>query len=282
MTPRVSVVVPAYNNGDYIGATIESILSQTYRDFELVVADHASTDDTLAVVEKYADDPRLTIVSTEAGGGARRNWNRVSQLANGELIKLVCGDDLIHPRMLELQLAAFDASDERVKLVASQRDMVDARGKAFVRNRGLGRLDGRVDGAQALRATVRSGGNIFGEPAVVMMRTEALEKAGWWQDLRYYIDAGSYAHVLVQGDMVALRQSLASFRVSASQWSVRLMRQQASEAAEFHRIARGLAPEVITSGDVRLGDVRAEVLAVQRRLAYLALGARMKPLERSA
>ncbi|MHA7134532.1 glycosyltransferase family 2 protein [Oerskovia turbata] len=279
MKPRVSVVVPAYNNGEFIGATIESILNQTFADFELIVADHASTDDTVAVVERYSHDPRLTVVTTEAGGGARRNWNRVSQLATGEAIKLVCGDDLIHPRMIERQLAALDAGGERVKLVASQRDLVDARGKEFVRSRGLGRLEGRVDGAEALRATVRSGGNIFGEPACVMMRTEALEKAGWWQDLRYYIDAGSYAHVLVQGDMVALRESLASFRVSASQWSVRLMRQQAAEAAEFHRIAQSLAPETISNGDVRLGDVRAEVLAVQRRLAYLALGKRMKPLD---
>lgn len=279
---RVSVVVPAYNNGDYIGATIESILNQTYTDFELIVADHASTDDTRDVIERYSADPRMTVVSTEAGGGAQRNWNRVSQLANGELVKLVCGDDLIHPRMLELQVQAFDSGSDRVKLVASQRDMVDARGKVFVRARGLGRLDGQVDGAQALRATVRTGGNIFGEPAVVMMRTEALEKAGWWQDLRYYIDAGSYAHVMVQGDVIALRQSLASFRVSASQWSVRLMRQQAAEAAEFHRIAQALAPEVISSGDVRLGDIRAEVLAVQRRLAYVALGKRMKPLEPGA
>ncbi|KRD47472.1 glycosyl transferase [Oerskovia sp. Root918] len=279
MKPRVSVVVPAYNNGEYIGATIESILNQTFADFELIVADHASTDDTVAVVERFAHDPRLTLVSTEAGGGARRNWNRVSQLATGEVIKLVCGDDLIHPRMLERQLAALDAGGERVKLVASQRDLVDARGKEFVRSRGLGHLEGQVGGAEALRATVRSGGNIFGEPACVMMRTEALEKAGWWQDLRYYIDAGSYAHVLVQGDMVALRESLASFRVSASQWSVRLMRQQAAEAAEFHRVAQSLAPDTITRGDVRLGDVRAELLAVQRRLAYLALGKRMKPLD---
>ncbi|MFD6092507.1 glycosyltransferase family 2 protein [Oerskovia sp. NPDC060338] len=279
MKPRVSVVVPAYNNGEYIGATIESILNQTFADFELIVADHASTDDTVAVVERFSHDPRLTLVSTEAGGGARRNWNRVSQLATGEVIKLVCGDDLIHPRMLERQLAALDAGGERVKLVASQRDLVDARGKEFVRSRGLGHLEGQVGGAEALRATVRSGGNIFGEPACVMMRTEALEKAGWWQDLRYYIDAGSYAHVLVQGDMVALRESLASFRVSASQWSVRLMRQQAAEAAEFHRIAQSLAPDTITRGDVRLGDVRAELLAVQRRLAYLALGKRMKPLD---
>ncbi|ARU50510.1 glycosyl transferase [Cellulosimicrobium cellulans] len=277
MSPRVSVVVPAYNNGDYIAATMRSVLDQTFDDFELVVADHSSTDDTWEQLQAFADDPRVRLVRTEAGGGARRNWNRVSELARGELIKLVCGDDLVHPTMLARQVAAIDAAGPGAVLVASQRDLVDARGDVFVRARGLGDLDGVVDGAEALRATVRSGTNLFGEPACVLMRTDALRRAGWWQDLRYYIDAGSYAHVMVQGQVVALRESLASFRVSASQWSVRLMQQQAEEAAEFHRLARELAPATITEQDVRRGDRLAKVVALQRRAAYLVLGRRMRP-----
>ncbi|MGM7422554.1 glycosyltransferase family 2 protein [Cellulosimicrobium sp. CpK407] len=277
MSPRVSVVVPAYNNGDYIAATMRSVLDQTFDDFELVVADHSSTDDTWEQLQAFADDPRVRLVQTDAGGGARRNWNRVSELARGELIKLVCGDDLVHPTMLARQVAAIDAAGPEAVLVASQRDLVDARGDVFVRARGLGDLDGVVDGAEALRATVRSGTNLFGEPACVLMRTDALRRAGWWQDLRYYIDAGSYAHVMVQGRVVALRESLASFRVSASQWSVRLMRQQAEEAAEFHRLARELAPATITEQDVRRGDRLAKVVALQRRAAYVVLGRRMRP-----
>ncbi|MBM7820853.1 hypothetical protein JOE63_003330 [Cellulosimicrobium cellulans] len=277
MSPRVSVVVPAYNNGDYIAATMRSVLDQTFDDFELVVADHSSNDDTWEQLQAFADDPRVRLVRTEAGGGARRNWNRVSELARGELIKLVCGDDLVHPTMLARQVAAIDAAGPGAVLVASQRDLVDARGDVFVRARGLGDLDGVVDGAEALRATVRSGTNLFGEPACVLMRTDALRRAGWWQDLRYYIDAGSYAHVMVQGQVVALRESLASFRVSASQWSVRLMQEQAEEAAEFHRLARELAPATITEQDVRRGDRLAKVVALQRRAAYLVLGRRMRP-----
>ncbi len=275
--PRVSVVVPAYNNGQYIEATVRSILAQTFEDFELVIADHASSDDTWDKLQQFTADPRVSLHRTEAGGGARANWNAVSQRASGELIKLVCGDDLLHPQMLEVQVEAFDAHGDDVVLVASQRDMVDARGKVFVSGRGLGRLDGLVDGAQALRATVRSGTNIFGEPACVMMRNAALEKAGWWQDLHYYIDAGSYAPVLAQGSMVALRRSLAAFRVSASQWSVRLMRSQAQEAAAFHRQAQSLAPAAISDRDVRRGDVLAHLQAIQRRAAYLVLGKRMQP-----
>ena len=54
----VAVVVPAYNNADYIERTMRSILAQTYRDLEIIVADHASTDDTWAILQQYASDPR--------------------------------------------------------------------------------------------------------------------------------------------------------------------------------------------------------------------------------
>ncbi|MFD6029515.1 MULTISPECIES: glycosyltransferase family 2 protein [Cellulosimicrobium] len=280
-TPRVSVVVPAYDNAAFIEETIDSILAQTFTDFELVVSDHSSTDGTWELLQRYASDPRVTLVRTDAGGGARRNWNRVTELATGELVKLVCGDDLLRPTCLEEQVRAFDEGGPDVVLVASQRDIVDARGATFIRGRGLARLDGVVDGAEALRATVRSGSNVFGEPACVLLRRDALARAGGWQDLRYFIDAGTYARVLVQGDAVALRRSLAAFRVSAAQWSVRLARQQAQEAAEFHRSARALAPAAISSTDVRLGDLKARIAAVQRRVAYLLLGRRMHPVETS-
>lgn len=276
MSPRVSVVVPAFNNADFIAETLRSILSQTFEDFELIVSDHSSTDGTWEILETFAEDPRVHLVRTEAGGGARRNWNRVSELSTGEYVKLVCGDDLIHPTMLEEQVRALDDAGTRAVMAASRRDLVDARGDVFVRERGLGPLRGIVPGVEALRATVRSGGNLFGEPACTMFRRDALETAGWWQDLRYYIDVGSYAHVLVQGDFVALPASLASFRVSAAQWSVRLMRSQAQEAAAFHRAAQELAPSAITDADVRRGDRFAKLIEIQRRAAYLVLGRRMR------
>jgi hypothetical protein len=114
------------------------------------------------------------------------------------------------------------------------------------------------------------------------MRTAALERAGWWADFQYYIDTATFAQVLVQGSMVAIREPLASFRVSAAQWSVRLARSQAAEARRFNRMARGLAPGVISGADVRVGDVAAWLQAMQRRVAYLVLARRMRPIAQSS
>jgi glycosyltransferase involved in cell wall biosynthesis len=275
MTPTVSVVVPAYNNADFVGETVRSVLAQTYTDFELVVADHASSDATWDVLQEFADDPRVRLLRTPAGGGAKANWDAVSKAASGELIKLVCGDDVLYPQMLERQVEQF-RTHPRAEVVASRRDIVDAHGTVLVKGRGLGRLKGEMSGAKALRKSILAGGNIFGEPMCVMMRRETLEQVGWWDDRQpYYIDLGTYAHALVRGTFVAVPETLAGFRVSASQWSVRLTDEQSGQAAQFHARVHEAHPEVVSRRDVAVGNVMARVAALRRRLAYAWLGRRM-------
>ena len=282
MSPRVSIVIPTYNNELYVQETMRSVLAQTFTDFELVVADHSSTDRTWDLLQEVTGDPRVRLLTTPAGGGAERNWNRVTEEATGELVKLVCGDDLLTPDALERQVAAFDAHDDGhddgVVMVASSRDVVDASGRTIVRDLGLGGLAGRVPGTEAIRRSVLRGANIFGEPACVLVRRTALEAAGRWHgNPGYLIDQATYSRVLLQGDLAAVPGPLAAFRVSATQWSVALSREQARSAAEMHRQLREMCPELLSARDVRIGNAMAALRAVQRRLFYLYLGRRMTP-----
>ena len=273
--PTVSVVVPAYNNSHYIAETIESILAQTHRDLEIIVSDHSSSDGTLKVVERYADDPRMTIMSIPAGGGAKANWNAVSQAATGTYLKLVCGDDVLYPELIERQVAAIEANPG-VSLVASKRDIVDAHSTPFVKRRGLAGLTGRVPGAKAVRATVVAGANIFGEPACTLVRRDILESVGWWDDAHpYLIDETTYARILLEGDFYGVDEALAGFRISDTQWSVRLMRQQSEQAASFHAWLHSEHPEVVSRSDVMVGDLQAVKTALMRRMAYVYLRNRM-------
>ncbi len=240
---RVSVVIPTFDNGSYVVQTVRSVLAQTFTDFELVVADHSSADDTWELLQQFTDDPRVRLLRTPAGGGAERNWNRVTAEATGELVKLVCGDDLLAPDALARQVAAFDDHDDGVVMVASSRDIVDASGRTVVRDVGLGGLHGRVPGRRAIRRSVLRGANIFGEPMCVLFRRTALEAAGGWHgDPGYLIDQATYCRVLLQGDLVAVPGPLAAFRVSAGQWSVALAKEQARSAAEMHRQLRETDP----------------------------------------
>jgi glycosyltransferase involved in cell wall biosynthesis len=273
--PRVSVVVPSFNNAGFIEATMESILSQTYEDFELVVADHSSSDGTWQRLAPYAADPRVRLLRTDLGGGAPRNWARVTAAARGELLKLVCGDDIIYPDCLRAQVEAMDANPS-VVLVAARRDLIDARGAMVLAGRGLAGLAGRVSGREAARHTVVTGSNIFGEPACVLIRRQTLQDAGGWDGRHpFVIDQATYVNVLLRGDFLGIDEALAAFRLSSTQWSVRLANQQSAQVIGLHHRLAGDVPGLLSRADLVRGDLRARGMAFARRLAYLWVGRRM-------
>ena len=272
MQPKVSVVIPSYNNAEFIGDTLRSVLAQTWENLEVIVADHSSTDATMRIVRQFDSDPRVRVLTTPSGGGAVRNWNRVTSAASGDFVKLVCGDDLIYPDCVEKQVQAFATG---VDMVAARRDVVDASGVAFVKSRGLPRLVGRIPGLRAVRKAVVNGTNVFGEPASVMFRTEALHRAGLWSESEHYlIDEATYVAVLKGGDFVGIPESLGAFRVSSSQWSVRLAKSQAAETIAFHKKVDAEFPGLLSRRDLTIGNNRARALARVRRLVYFLLSLR--------
>ncbi len=278
MAPRVSIVIPSCQNEAYIAETMRSVLAQTFTNFELIVADHSSTDRTWEILQQFAGDPRVRLLVTPPGGGAERNWNRVTEEAQGELLKLVCGDDVLYEDALQTQVTAYDAHGPDVAMVASARDIVDASGRPVVRNHGLAGLSGRVRGTDALRRGVVKGANIFGEPCCVLIRRDVLEKVGGWHgNPGFMIDQGTYSRVLLEGDLVAAPGPIGAFRVNATQLSVDMAREQAASAATMHRQLAAMAPGTLSAWDVRRGNAMALLRSFQRRLFYLYLGRRMKP-----
>jgi glycosyltransferase involved in cell wall biosynthesis len=274
-SPALSVVVPAYNNSRTLAETMRSILEQDIPELEVVVADHASSDDTFAVMRSFEGDPRVTLLRTEAGGGAGRNWNRVTEAARGEYVKLVCGDDVLRPGVLARQLNILRSQD--AVLTACRRDIVDVKGRTLKPAWGLRGIDKRMPGAEAVRSAVRAGSNLFGEPASVMMRRQDLvESGGWFDRFPYLIDQATYSRVLLRGAFAPDVEVGATFRMSSSQWSVALVREQSTQARGFHAWLRDQHPEVVSAADVALGDARAALMARGRRLAYRLLERRMR------
>lgn len=108
--PRLSLGLPVYNGSRFLNECIESILAQTYTDFELIVCDNASTDDTVAIVERWAaKDSRISLHRSPVNRGAAPNFNWCFELARGELFKWCAADDLMEPEFLERCIAALDA-----------------------------------------------------------------------------------------------------------------------------------------------------------------------------
>lgn len=128
MEPRVSVLVPCYNYGHYIAQTLTSLLEQTLPDFEILVVDDASTDNTPEVLARFSGDPRLRILRNETNKGNVRSFNDAVKLLRGRYWSLVSADDYcIRPDALERQVALFE-SDPRVGMVYSAYNVVDDTG----------------------------------------------------------------------------------------------------------------------------------------------------------
>lgn len=113
--PRVSIGMPVYNGENYIEPAIDSILAQTFRDFELIICDNASTDRTEEICRAYAArDSRVRYYRNEQNIGANPNHNRTVELARGEYFKWAAHDDLCAPEFLERCVAVLDQHPEVV------------------------------------------------------------------------------------------------------------------------------------------------------------------------
>lgn len=106
----VSVIMPCYNAAAYIGASIESVQAQTYTNWELLIVDDCSTDDSLAVIARY-DDPRIRVLKNEKNSGAAVTRNNAIEAANGRFMAFLDSDDLWHPEKLAEQLAFMREKD---------------------------------------------------------------------------------------------------------------------------------------------------------------------------
>jgi glycosyltransferase involved in cell wall biosynthesis len=270
------VVVPAFNNAEHIEEAVESVLAQTFEDFELLISDHSSTDGTWERLQRFRSDVRVRLQRIPRGGGAPQNWNFVTSLASGEMVKLLCGDDLLAPDCLALEVEAIDGAGEGVVMTAARRDIVDTMGRIVLSGRGLRGLDGRIAGAEAIRSSMRAGTNIFGEPCCVLMRTEALAAVGGWDGSRgYVIDWATYVRVLHRGDLVAIPKSVAAFRMSRNQWSRVLRSEQTAQVEQLRHRVLGDHPEWFKFGDRAVGKVMTHVRTLQRRVAYVLLRRRL-------
>ncbi|NDJ78825.1 MAG: glycosyltransferase [Chloroflexi bacterium] len=127
-TPRVSIGMPVYNGDHFIEAALDSLLAQTFTDFELIISDNASTDQTQAICQAYAArDDRIRYYRNDINLGAAGNFNRTVELARGEYFKWAAHDDVQTPDFLGRAVAVLD-SDPGVVLVYARARIIDEDG----------------------------------------------------------------------------------------------------------------------------------------------------------
>ena len=111
--PKVSVILPVYNCEQYIFETIQSVLKQTFSDFELLVVDDCSTDNTVKIIKEF-NDSRINLIIKEKNSGYTDSLNYAVALAKGEYIARMDGDDVCMPNRFEKQVAFLEKNTDVV------------------------------------------------------------------------------------------------------------------------------------------------------------------------
>lgn len=113
MLVKVSVIIPNYNHAPYLKERIESVLNQTYHDFEVIILDDCSTDDSRDIIEQYRNQPKVSkIVYNETNSGSTfKQWQKGIELAQGEWIWIAESDDWCEPTLLNELISGLDIND---------------------------------------------------------------------------------------------------------------------------------------------------------------------------
>lgn len=199
----VSIVTPAYRAAHFIGETIRSVQAQTYQDFEMLVVDDCSPDDTAAIVESFsAGDPRIRLLRQPTNGGPAAARNRALAEARGRWIAFLDSDDTWLPRKLEKQLAFHRACGAKISFTEFRR--VDSDGSH------LGRLITVRDWLDYSRLLCDTG---IATSTVIVDRT----KTGLFSMKNTYLDDYACWLELLRsgGRAVGLHEDLMRYRVLA-------------------------------------------------------------------
>jgi glycosyltransferase involved in cell wall biosynthesis len=272
MNPLISICVPAYNNEAYIVDTIDSVLSQVYTNFELIIVDDCSTDDTWEILQQIKD-PRISIYRNEKNLGMHGNWSKALSFAKGDYIKLLCGDDLIYPDCLEKQVKVLeDPANADVVMVACKRKIISPKGEisigSFYKLR-----PGKYSGKTAMRHCALFGTNLIGEPMAVLFRANIFKQNQIvLGSNNYLIDLDMYAKILRFGKLVVMPDLLAAFRVYATSMSGSLGFKHAKMFKEFIHQADFKKDFGLSSVHLKLGTFITYSLTLARNIVFKMMG----------
>lgn len=222
--PRISICIPVYNGAKYLEQCLDSVLSQTFSDFEVLIVDDKSSDESFSIAQKYAAaDSRFRLVRNEQNLGLVGNWNKCVTLAQGEWIKYLFQDDIFEPKCLEKLYAVTDLG---CSFIVCRRNFIFENPtyelkkvydyfmhEGFIES--IFRGTTKILAKQFCEASLdRIGDNFIGEPTSVMLHRSAFERFGAFNDkLIQLCDLEYWLRVAIHTGVVFVPETLVQFRV---------------------------------------------------------------------
>ena len=229
--PRVTVLMSVHNGGRWLRPAIDSVLAQTWRDFEFLILDDASTDDSVAQIETI-QDPRVRLIRLPENIGLTRSLNCGLHAARGEIIARQDSDDLSAPERLAKQIAFLD-SHPKVAVVGAQARLIDAEGRS------RGNRDLPIEPA-SVRWLSLLDNPVIHTAATFRTRIIREELGGYDESFPCCQDYDLWTRVMARHDIRNLRERLVQVREHGGSISA-TRRAEASNMVE--RVVRRLAPD---------------------------------------
>lgn len=244
MKSFVSVVMSVFNGSQFMRESIESILGQTYADFQFVIVDDGSDDDSWDILTEYAiQDDRLLLVRNQSNMGLTRSLNKALRISRGKYIARQDADDLSLPERLEKQVRFMEAHPH-VVLASSNHDRIDQEGR-FVRRM---KLDCHFE---MIVWNLLFSNYLGGHSQVMFRRDQVMDLGGYSETCHYAQDYELWIRLLEHGQIVILPDILLKYRLHDARLSNTASRDQllcVLEASRKH-ISRYL-PEALTLSEV--------------------------------
>lgn len=209
---KVSVLMNCYNSELYIRESVQSLIDQTYKDWELIVWDDASIDSTINIIQSFNDN-RIKIYKNDAHCGLCLGRIRAQKFLKGEYISILDSDDIYEKDKLKNQIQAFNI-DPNLSLVTSWYSKINENGKELKKikfSKNLSKIKNEL-----------FGDNIFAHSSIMYKRSEA-EKVGWYSDkLEYSQDYDLTIKLLQNNPFCIVENYLVKIRDSASSMTRKL------------------------------------------------------------
>lgn len=204
-SPKISVLMSVYNGSDYLKESIESILNQTFSDFEFIIINDFSTDNTGEILTEYAErDCRIKLFNNEENIGLTKSLNKGLKLAGGKYIARQDADDISLPQRFEKQVAVLDKHPEAV-LVSCDIEVINSEG-TFVKK------EKRSCDPQWVSWYLMFYNHIGGHSQVIFRSQTAKELGGYSEAHRYSQDYEFWCRLVKAGDIIILPETLHQLR----------------------------------------------------------------------
>jgi len=220
MTPLVSIIIPNYNHAAYLQERIESVLGQTYTDFEIIILDDHSTDNSLDIIQPYRHHPKVAhvIINPENTGRPFLQWSKGISLARGKYIWIAESDDVADPHLLESLVTAISQESDIAVAFAHSR-LIDQDGKDLPHQWHKDH-SGKVltfSGQEFVIQKMLTSNYIYNASMALFRRSAYDAIPTDYQQFRYCGDWAFWIHLCLQGRVVEVCSILNAYRQHTGQ-----------------------------------------------------------------